>query len=170
MPTSAAKRLSAALCAITGNGDPERLVAFARMSGIGGVYARRAAKGIPINVDSYLKLCGAIGIDPVTGKARQPLRHNDLDWKRLGRELRQRRTAREQSVREAAKHIGISISTISRIENDGNRASPLSRSQNIESALAVCGYLGTHPYDYAKMSNVKHARKHVDKKEELTIA
>ena len=66
MPTGPIERLARAICAITDDGKPVKVVELARACGVDGLLGRRAAQGIAINVDAYLKLCAAAGIDPAS--------------------------------------------------------------------------------------------------------
>lgn len=159
------KRLSAALKAVTDDGEPGKVVALAKVAGVDGIYARRAAKGIAINVVAYLKLCAALGLDPVSGDPSliEPY-DGELQWNYVGLALKGQRFLREHTIAEAKKVIGgISDATISRVEN-GQECS-------IEHFLSICIYLNRHPYSLlAPMFPVKHGVKDIERKEEKATA
>lgn len=141
MPSPAISRLSKALNAATHNGDVQELLALAERAGVNGRLVRRAVRGIDINAGAYLKLCGAIGIDPVTGKNTKPQQIGDLSWSAVGCGLRMSRMFRRHGMLDVEREIGdISKTTISRVEH-GEPAS-------IDHLLAICRYIGPHPHHY----------------------
>jgi hypothetical protein len=102
----------------------------------------RARAGKPINAGAYLALCGAIGLDPVDGSARQVKRvAAHVAWPMVGVGLKIARCLRHQDQRSAAKAIGISAATLCRVEA-GSAAS-------VETLIAVCKFIGTHPDHYS---------------------
>jgi DNA-binding XRE family transcriptional regulator len=102
----------------------------------------RARAGKPINAGAYLALCGAFGLDPVDGSARQVKRvPAHVAWPMVGAGLRIARRLRHQDQRSAARVIGISAATLCRVEA-GDAAS-------VETLLAVCKFIGTHPDHYS---------------------
>jgi DNA-binding XRE family transcriptional regulator len=102
----------------------------------------RARAGKPINAGAFLALCGAVGIDPVDGSIRALKRvPAHVAWPMVGAGLRITRRLRCQDQRSAAKAIGVSAATLCRIEA-GDAVS-------VESLLAVCRFIGTHPEHYA---------------------
>jgi DNA-binding XRE family transcriptional regulator len=108
----------------------------------GAILRARARAGKPINAGAYLALCGAIGLDPVDGSARQ-MKHvpAHVAWPMVGAGLRIARRLRHQDQRSAARVIGISAATLCRVEA-GDAAS-------VETLLAVCKFIGTHPDHYS---------------------
>ena len=159
------QRLSRALKAVTDGGDAKKLVDLARGAGVDGIMARRAAKGIEINVGAYLKLCMAVDHDPFSvGPISLDRPCGDLQWNYVGAALKGQRFLRGQSIAEAKKTIGnISDATISRVEN-GNECS-------IEHFLSICAYLGRHPYSMlAPVPHVKHDVKDIDPAKETVTA
>lgn len=102
----------------------------------------RARVGKPINAGAFLAICGAVGIDPADGSARVPRRvPAHIAWPMVGAGLRIVRQLRRQGQRSAAKAIGISAATLCRVEA-GDAVS-------VETLLAVCRFIGTHPEHYA---------------------
>jgi DNA-binding Xre family transcriptional regulator len=98
----------------------------------------RARAGRPINAGAFLAICAAIGIDPVDGSSRAPRAvPARVAWRMVGVGLSIARRLRRQDLRSAAKVIGISASTLCRIEA-GDAVS-------VESLLALCRYIGVHP-------------------------
>jgi hypothetical protein len=99
----------------------------------------RARAGKPINAGAFLALCGAVGLDPADGSSRAPKQvPARVAWPMVGAGLRIIRRLRHQDQRSAAKTIGISATT--RIEA-GDAVS-------VETLLAVCRFIGTHPEHY----------------------
>jgi DNA-binding XRE family transcriptional regulator len=102
----------------------------------------RARAGKPVNPGAFLALCGAVGIDPADGSARTPRRVPPrIAWLMVGAGLRIVRRLRHQDQRSAAKAVGISAATLCRVEA-GDAVS-------VETLLAVCAFIGTHPEHYA---------------------
>lgn len=100
-----------------------------------------------MNAPDFLALCARLGIDPTTGerfpKFSPP---NSFSFQLLGAGCAMRRVLRgDMSLRAVADETGISASTILRIE--------LGLPVSIESVLAVCEFIGVHPYKY--ISNEK---------------
>jgi DNA-binding XRE family transcriptional regulator len=103
---------------------------------------QRARARRPINAGAYLALCGALGLDPVDGSPRPIKRVSSrLAWPMVGAGLKIMRRLRHQDQRSAAKAIGISATTLCRVES-GDAAS-------VETLLAVCKFIGTHPDNYS---------------------
>jgi hypothetical protein len=101
----------------------------------------RARAGKPINAGAFLAICAAIGIDPTDGSSRAPRAiPARIAWPMVGAGLRIARRLRRDDMRSAAKVIGISASTLCRIEA-GDAVS-------VESLLASCRYVGVHPEHY----------------------
>jgi transcriptional regulator with XRE-family HTH domain len=100
-----------------------------------------ARSGKPINAGAYLALCGAAGIDPVDGSAR-PVKSvaANVEWWVLAMALFVTRGLRKLDQRSAAKAIGVSASTVCRVET-GNPVS-------IANMIKVCTFLGVHPDGY----------------------
>jgi DNA-binding XRE family transcriptional regulator len=122
--------------------SPAAAIAVADRAGAGmrgSVHRARAGK--PVNAGAYLTLCGALGVDPLDGSPR-PMRAvpAQVAWPMVGAGLKIARHLRRQDQRSAAKHIGISAATLCRVEA-GDAAS-------VETLLAVCKFIGTHPDHY----------------------
>lgn len=100
----------------------------------------RALHGLPINTCAHLRLCAAIGIDPVTGDAIEARIIGELHWPSLGAALRMKRMADKITLRAAAKQAKASYSALGRIE----RAQVVS----IENVLAACRFLDRHPFEF----------------------
>jgi len=101
----------------------------------------RILAGQPINADTYLKVCGAVGIDPVTGESCPPSTGFDIQWRIFAIGIRAARILHKLSTRDAASLIRVSSATISRAE--------AGRPIRVESYLALCAFVGTHPHHYA---------------------
>lgn len=138
MPAKPIERLARALCAITDDGKPAKVVELARAWGVDGRLARRAARGIPVNVSVYLQLCAAAGIDPVTGEpviVDGPL--PALDPNRLAIKVLLALIA-GQSLRKLAKAWRVEYTAINRAKH----GLPV----NVENFLKICAGLGVHPH------------------------
>jgi DNA-binding Xre family transcriptional regulator len=102
----------------------------------------RARAGKAINAGAFVALCAAVCIDPVDGARRPPKRMPAcIAWPMVGAGLRIARRLRHQKLRSAAKLMGISATTLCRLEA-GDAVS-------VESFLAACRFLGVHPEHYA---------------------
>jgi len=127
---------------------------LARFAGVGPSAIARAASGMPVRADVYLKLCAAAGINSMNGDTIAPRRVGDLNWKMLGLgiELR-RRLHGVGSQRQMVKKIGgrVSLSTITRIET-GKHVS-------VGNLLAVCAFIGIPPEQYCAEAEKLHVER-----------
>lgn len=146
MPTSesvpglpARRRLSDAVAKL----DDAGRTALANACRVPRAAVSRAAAGWRITAPDFLTLCDGVGIDPVNG-ARRPTRRRArmFSWPSVAIALNYKRQVEGLSIRVASEAVGISIATISRLEN----LKPLS----IESLLAVCAFLKVHPSSFAQ--------------------
>jgi DNA-binding XRE family transcriptional regulator len=120
------------------------LVTVAALADQAGVTPRQvslARAGKPINAGAYLALCGAIGIDPVDGSPR-PVKtvSANVEWRLLGTALHITRNLRQLNQRSAAKAIGVSPSTVCRVETG--------RPVSVANVVKVCAFVGVHPDGY----------------------
>lgn len=112
-----------------------------------GVSARQVANAIngrPVATIAYLRLCMAIGLDPMPGRlllARQRPCNFDFGMFSLG--FRLRRRVNRHSEREAANLIGVSASTVCRIE--------AGTKMQIGVVLRTCAYIDAHVYHYCQL-------------------
>jgi len=104
-----------------------------------------ARAGKPINAGAYLALCGAVGLNPVDGAPR-PCKFvsPNIEWWLLGTALRVTRGLLRFNQRSAAKAIGVSPSTVCRVETN----KPVS----VANMIKVCGFVGVHPDGYTASS------------------
>jgi hypothetical protein len=103
---------------------------------------QRARAGKAINAGAHLALCGIAGLDPVDGSPRPVKRvPAHVSWPMVGAGLKIMRRLRHQDQRSAAKMIGISAATLCRVEAGAV--------VSIETLLAVCRFVGTHPEHYS---------------------
>lgn len=159
MPATPIQRLA---CAIIARPLRER-AAIARRAGVGPSAVARAAAGMQVRADVYLKLCAALGINSLTG-APVPVRQlGDLDWKLLGLgiELR-RRLTKVGTQRDMVKKIGkrVSLSTITRIET-GKHVS-------IGNVLTICEFIGVAPEQYCGEPKKLHVKRITETREGVT--
>ena len=101
----------------------------------------RILAGQPVNAGTYLRVCGALGIDPVTGESCPPVGGFDIQWWLFACGVKMTRMLHQFSTRRAARLIKVSGATISRAE--------AGRPISAESYLALCAFIGTHPHHYA---------------------
>lgn len=127
--------------------DDHALRALAKSAGVTPENVMRAAngsRGRRPNVNDYVRLCAVLGIDPVTGAKQAPWVPQDLHASTLAIAVRMRRIERGDSNRLAARKIGVSISTLSRIENGNPRS--------FECVRAACKYIGLDPRLYLNVT------------------
>jgi hypothetical protein len=107
--------------------------------------AALARVGKPINAGAYLALCGAAGLDPVHGASR-PVKtvSSNVAWWLLSAALYITRGLRRLDQRSAAKAIGVSPSTVCRVE--------ASKPVSIGNMIKVCTFVGVHPDGYTAPS------------------
>lgn len=101
--------------------------------------ARRAKKGHPISASDFLKLCAAIGLDPVNPLQLVPMRGlGDLDHRFLAMGLTIRMSLNGHSLRSAARAMEVSHTAVKRL-CDGVPTS-------VGTVIQACKYLGQHPF------------------------
>lgn len=124
--------------------ESEALRDLAKRAGVEHVSASRAAKGRPIAADAYLRLCAVVGIDPIGGKRIAPQVPGVFVRSQLGMASYMRRLQNKHALRTAAAIVGISYSSLYRLEHD--------EVVSIETVLAACRYVGMHPFDFIAVS------------------
>jgi DNA-binding XRE family transcriptional regulator len=105
-----------------------------------------ARSGKPINAGAFLALCGTVGLDPVDGAAR-PIKSvsPNIVWWLMSAALYITRGLRRLDQRSAAKAIGVSASTVCRVE----AGKPIS----VGAMIKVCTFIGVHPDGYTAPPN-----------------
>jgi hypothetical protein len=121
--------------------DPAALAGLALRAGVPRRAISRLIAEQPVNASDYLNVCGALGLDPVSGQARAPANGFDVQFWFFAYGLKGTRIIRKLSVRETAKLAGLSIATISRAE----AGRPISAANY----FALCSFIGLHPHHYA---------------------
>jgi DNA-binding XRE family transcriptional regulator len=117
------------------------LVGLAVQAGVTPRQVSFARAGKPINAGAYLALCGALGVDPVDGSPRSvKIISSNIDYCLLAAALYVTRGLRRLNQRTAAKAIGVSPSTVCRVE----AGKPVS----ITNMIKVCAFIGVHPHGY----------------------
>ncbi|MEI9804064.1 MAG: hypothetical protein WDN48_05870 [Pseudolabrys sp.] len=154
-----AKRLGKAFRAITGNGDPGQVISFARQWGIDGRLGRRAAKDIEINASAYLRLCGAVGIDPATGRPAPAEEFTDIDWRLVSLTVCMTLIEKSLSIRAAAKRWKLSPAAVVRLRE----GEPV----NVENFLAFCKATGAKPTKFRTRVPVFHGKQSVEQVEHV---
>lgn len=119
---------------------PRQVLDAIASTGIEPRLIRRAVVGQQVNASTHLRLCAAIGIDPVTGNVAATKHVGDLHRTSLGSALRMRRIVDKLRREPAAKQIGVSYATLRRLEY----GEPVF----IEAVLAACRWLDRHPYEF----------------------
>ena len=102
--------------------------------------ARAGAHGRPTRAEHHLKLCMVMGIDPVDGHAISPRPPAPIITAFFACAVKGNRFLKGHSIRQAAKEMGISGTSLSRIENGDVRS--------FDTMWAACRYVGGHPFDY----------------------
>jgi hypothetical protein len=115
---------------------------IAKIAGVPGRMAVRAARGMTIGTTSFLLLCSVTGIDPIRATPRRPLsrRGCSICWRSFAAALWFERRRRDLSLRDCSLLLGISIATLSRAE----RAHCL----GVESFAQLTGFIGLHPFAF----------------------
>jgi transcriptional regulator with XRE-family HTH domain len=121
--------------------SPESFAAIAAQAAVTRRQVALARAGKPINAGAFLALCGAVGVDPVDGSPR-PVKaiSSNVAWWLLSAALYITRGLRRLDQRRAAKVIGVSPSTVCRVET----GKPVS----IAALVKVCAFVGVHPDGY----------------------
>jgi hypothetical protein len=137
-------RLGVNLCAEVSKmpADSRALAALAIRAGVPRRAISRIVADQPVNAGAFLNVCGALGLDPVTGGGRPLAVGFDIQWGFFGCGLKRTRMLRKLSVRQAAQLANVSVATVSRAE--------AGRPISAESYLALCAFIGPHPHHYAR--------------------
>jgi hypothetical protein len=113
------------------------LAARADRAGVDRRQACLARVGRPISAGAHLALCGELGIDPMDGARRPPkIVSPNVEWWLVAAALYITRGLNRLDQRRAAKEIGISPSTVCRLE----ACKPVS----IANLIRVCRFIGVH--------------------------
>lgn len=142
---TALSRLAEALKGMTG----PVLVELARAAGVPEIAARRAARSRCVCSDSYLKLCAAKGLDPVTGAARTPQALGDFHRNSLGCAFKMVRIQRKQNQRAFGKAAKLPATIVCRIERG--------EVVTVENMLAACAFMKRHPHDFVSPTASREA-------------
>lgn len=128
-----------------------------RKAGVDADVARRAATGAnghPTPAGDHINLCIVLGIDPLTGnKLPEPREPAPFLSGMLAIGIKVTRDTREHSLRRAAGIMGISPSTLTRIEKGWHVA-------GFDSVAAACKYVGLHPFAYLAPESVSRETRH----------
>lgn len=128
--------------------SPDDLADIARKADVSVRQAAVARAGKPINSGAYLALCGAAGVDPLSGLPRPTKTvSSNVEWWLLSHALHITRGLKGLNQRKAAKLIGISTSTVCRAET----GKPVS----IVAMIRICNFIGVHPDGYTSPLNCR---------------
>jgi hypothetical protein len=94
----------------------------------------RILAGQPVNAGTYLRVCGTLGIDSVTGESRPPAGGFDIQWWAFASGIKMTRMLHKLSTCRTASLIKVSAATISRAE--------AGRPISAESYLALRAFIG----------------------------
>src|SRR5690349_15121699 len=108
--------LAAAVRAATNGLRSEQVTSLASRTDLDGRTIHRASKAIPVSVETHIKLCGILGIDPLSGFHMHKRAVTGFAWDRLASDLAALRRQRCKDMRGAAKEAGIGLATLFRIE------------------------------------------------------
>jgi hypothetical protein len=119
----------------------DTLKATAEHAGVAFSAACNAYCARPVDTVHYLRLCIAVGFNPMPEiPADLPFFPSDFDRKLLAAGLVIRRTLNRHSLRECGDAIGIGHTTVCHIE----AGDPVS----ISAVFGACRYIGVHPFGY----------------------
>ena len=104
-----------------------------------------AQSGRPVATIAYLRICAAIGYNPLPSIPYDTPQPSDFDFAFFSMAFRMKRALSGHSDRNAAEVVNISPSTICRIE----RADAMF----IGVVLRACEYIGIHPWGYCAVIN-----------------
>jgi hypothetical protein len=94
-----------------------------------------------IDASDFLMLCARVGIDPLTGERLTPItKPGALCLSSIGAGCAVQRGIRGLTREQACAEIGIGRATLWRLETK--------QSVSVESILAVCEFIGVHPFGY----------------------
>ena len=132
------ERLAGAMAAL----ERDARLALAERAGVPELSISLARAGRPVTADAFLRICAALPFDPAPDIRNAPAGPviGDFDHRTLGLGIRAKRFANKHSIRDGAKAIGVSVTTLSHMEN----GIPVS----IENVLKGCRYVGAHPLGY----------------------
>jgi len=122
---------------------------LARQAGISARQAANAMQGRPVAVSAFLRLCLAVGFDPLPSVPKPDDfgvitgNYGDFDFVRFALAFRIKRGLYGHTERQAGAAMERSAATISRIEN--------AHELSIGVILRACWYCGTHPLGYLKI-------------------
>lgn len=164
MYATSIQRLAKAFCAITFDGRPEAVVAFARHWKVDGRIARRAAKAIEINASDYLRLCAAVGVDPVNFARTEPTAITEIDWRLASAVALMTQINKNLTIREAAKRWKLAPAALVRIRD----CKPV----NVENYLAFCKSkdICAHPHKFLTRTPKFHGKQSVEQDREGAAA
>lgn len=156
MPVTPIQRLQCALKAAT----RKDRASIARAAGVGPTAISRVVAGQPVRAEAYLRLCGAVGINSLTGEPAPIQPVGDIDWGMLALAVELRRRVRKiKSQRALARAIGGQVShvTLSRFEKH--------KRVSAEHLVAVCRFLGIPPDHYCGAPERCHVKRTNETKE-----
>lgn len=113
---------------------------IAERSGVPVGIINKAAGRRPISANHLLRLCAAIGLDPMTGQSIERRQAADIDRNALAIAIKLTMKLRGHSQRKAAESVNTTNTTWHRLINEA----PVT----IDSVLAGTRYVGRHPFDY----------------------
>lgn len=133
--------------ALARHGTRPQCIALGEAAGVPEALVLRAIQGRAINAKAHVRLCAALQLDPATGAHAVPLTAGEFDWIMFALAIKARRFKSEREgirpgLRPFAKHVGTSLTTLSRAENNY----PISA----EGMIAICRAIDAQPFDFLK--------------------
>lgn len=108
--------------------------------------ARRAMAGICPSAEIFLRICAESGFDPISFEEVERRPGGIFDRLPLVINLRLTRMMRGHSITDAANILKMRHSNVSNIETN-------SRGLDVDTMLALCRYVGEHPYRFVTFPN-----------------
>ena len=102
--------------------------------------AANAIKGRPVATIPFMRLAVAAGFDPMPDLSHAPTAISDFDFDVLAIAFRIKRDINRHTERAAARASGLSLASISRIEN--------AHFVSVRVVITACYYLGVHVFGY----------------------
>lgn len=134
--------LQAAIRRIDGAPGTSALPLLAQRAGVDRRLISRVLAGQPINGSAYLKLCGSLGLDPVTGETVPVVAIGEIEWEEFAYDVMMGHKFSGLTIRACAKIANIKPSTYFR----ATRGLPISA----ENYLAICSFAELHPHYFTK--------------------
>lgn len=116
--------------------------ALAIEAGVDRPRAFQARRGVTVPASDFMRLCGAIGLDPLSGDRIAPRATGDVAWWALGAAITMARAANKHpGIRDAARAARTHIRALSDVDN----LKPVC----VTTFLKLCRYVEISPFVFA---------------------